>query len=105
MGDHFSGPRVFHDPAADIADLYSEDAFNLRPYYLDAYRSRLNANLAFYDRMDGKTDWPLDDQGNHPLTEFLLADFMVLDISKPFSEDSYLEIDRAVLAGPPPSPR
>ena len=84
----------------EIRDLYnSEDAFNLSPYYLDAYRSRLNANLARYDRMDGKTDWPLDDQGQHPLTGFLLADFMVIDISKPFSEDSYLEIDRAVLAG------
>jgi len=22
MGDHFSGPRVFSDPAADITDLY-----------------------------------------------------------------------------------
>jgi hypothetical protein len=84
----------------EIRDLYnSEDPFNLSPYYLDAYRSRLNANLAFYDHMDGKTDWPPDDQGNHPLTGFLLADFMVIDISKPFSEDSYLEIDRAVLAG------
>jgi hypothetical protein len=84
----------------EIRDLFnSEDAFNLSPYYLDAYRSRLNANLARYDRMDGKTDWPPDDQGNHPLTGFLLADFMVIDISKPFSEGSYLEIDRAVLAG------
>jgi hypothetical protein len=86
----------------EIRDLYnSEDPFDLSPYYLDAYRSRLNANLARYDGMDGKTDWPPDAQGNHPLTGFLLADFMVIDISKPFSEDSYLEIDRAVLAGRP----
>jgi hypothetical protein len=84
----------------EIRDLYnSEDAFQLSAYYLDAYRSRLNANLARYDAMDGKTDWPPDASGNHPLTGFLLADFMVIDISKPFSEDSYLEIDRAVLAG------
>jgi hypothetical protein len=47
--------------------------FRLGPYYLEAYRSRLNANLAFYDGLDGKTDWPLNDQGDHPLTEFLLA--------------------------------
>jgi Domain of unknown function (DUF4331) len=92
-----------HDPVnqdIEIRDLYnSEDAFRLAPYYLDAYRARLNANLAFYDRLDGKTDWPLSDQGEHPLTRFLLADFLVVDISKPFTEDSYLEIDRAVLAG------
>ncbi len=84
----------------EIRDLYnSEDAFHLSRYYLDAYRSRLNANLARYDAMDGKTDWPPDAHGNHPLSGFLLADFMVIDISKPFSEDSYLEIDRAVLVG------
>lgn len=84
----------------EIRDLFnSEDAFNLSPYYLDAYRARLNANLARYDHMDGKTDWPLTAQGQHPLTGFLLADFMVIDVSRPFSEDSYLEIDRAVLAG------
>jgi hypothetical protein len=86
----------------ELRDLFnSEDAFDLGPYYLDAYRSRLNANLAFYDHMDGKTDWPLDGQGNHPLTEFLLADYMVLDITKPFAENTYLEIDRAVLARRP----
>jgi hypothetical protein len=78
--------------------------FRLGPYYLEAYRSRLNANLAFYDGLDGKTDWPLNDQGDHPLTEFLLtefllADFLVVDILKPFAEDSYLEIERALLAG------
>jgi hypothetical protein len=92
-----------HDPInqdIELRDLYnSEDPFRLAPYYLDAYRSRLNANLAFYDGLDGKTDWPLSDQGEHPLTEFLLADFLIIDIAKPFAEGSYLEIDRAVLAG------
>ena len=84
----------------EIRDLFNaEDAFRLEPYYLDAYRARVNANLARYDSLDGKTDWPLDEQGRHPLTEFLLADFLVLDISKPFSENGYLEIDRALLAG------
>ena len=94
-----------HDPInqdIEIRDLYnSEDAFRLAPYYLDAYRARLDANLAFYDGLDGKTDWPVNDQGEHPLTEFLLADFLVIDISKPFADGSYLEIDRAVLAGRP----
>jgi hypothetical protein len=94
-----------HDPInqdIEIRDLYnSEDAFRLAPYYLDAYRARLNANLAFYDGLDGKTDWPANDQGEHPLTAFLLADFLVIDISKPFADGSYLEIDRAVLAGRP----
>lgn len=84
----------------EIRDLYNaEDAFSLSQNYAGAYRARLNANLAYFDRLDGKTDWPLDDQGTHPLTELLLADFLVVDASKPFSEEGYLEIETALLAG------
>lgn len=91
---------VNHD--LEIRDLYNaEDAFRLGQDYLVAYQSRLNANMAFFDRLDGKTAWPLDDQGNHPLTELLLADFLVVDMSKPYCEDSCFEIERALLAGRP----
>jgi hypothetical protein len=84
----------------EIRDLYnSEDAFALTPDYVGAYRSRLNANLAFYDRLDGKIDWPPDSAGNHPLTNLLLADFLVIDASRPFHELSYFEIEHAMLAG------
>ena len=90
---------VNHD--LDIRDLYNqEDAFRLGPAYIGAYRARMNANLAFYDRLDGKTDWPPDAKGTHPLTELLLADFMVVDVSKPFAEDDgYFEIERMLLKG------
>jgi hypothetical protein len=57
----------------------------------------MNANLAFYDGLDGKIDWPFDHQGNHPLTKLLLADFLVVDASKPFAEASYFEIERSML--------
>jgi hypothetical protein len=84
----------------ELRDLYNqEDAFKPKGTYLTAYRARMNANLALWDSLDGKTDWPPDAQGVHPLTEFLLADFMVIDVSKPFSEDSYLEIERALMMG------
>ena len=84
----------------EIRDLYNaEDAFNLMPDYVGAYRARLNSNLAFYDGLDGKTDWPLDEKGNHPLTELLLNDFLVVDVSKPFAEVSYFEIESAMLRG------
>jgi hypothetical protein len=86
----------------EIRDLYnSEDAFALTPDYVGAYRARFNANLAFYDKLDGELDWPLDEAGNHPLTKLLLADFLVIDASKPFREMSYFEIERAMLAGRP----
>lgn len=81
----------------EIRDLYNnEDAFNLSKHYIGAYRARLNANLAFYDGLDGKTDWPLDEHGNHPLTDLLLADYLVVDASKPFYETSYFEIEQAM---------
>lgn len=84
----------------DVRDLYSEeDGYHLRPNYLGAYRGRLNANLPSYDRLDDKADWPLDAQGNHPLTELLLADFLVVDLSKPFNEHGYFEIEQALLRG------
>lgn len=94
-----------YDPVnkgVDLRDLFNqEDAFNLGPAYQAAYRSRMSSNLAFYDGLDGKTDWPLDEHGAHPLTELLLADFMVVDVSKPFSETSYLEIEQSLLRGEP----
>ena len=54
-------PKQF-DPVnrdLEIRDLYNmEDAFCLSHAYEGAYRARLNANLAFWDGLDGKTDWP-----------------------------------------------
>jgi hypothetical protein len=86
----------------EIRDLYNtEDTFALSQDYLGAYRSRMSANLAYFDRLDGKTAWPLDEQGNHPLTELLLADFLVVDMSKPYSEDGCFEIETALVAGRP----
>ena len=54
-------PKEF-DPVnqdLEIRDLYNmEDAFHLGDSYGGAYRARLNANLAFWDGLDGKVDWP-----------------------------------------------
>jgi hypothetical protein len=84
----------------DLRDLYNEeDAFNLGRTYLGAYRARMNANLAFFDSLDGNTDWSLDERGAHPLTELLLADYLVVDVSRPYAEDSYFEIERKWLRG------
>ena len=114
------GPAGAHGPAGDqelhprdkkfdpvnrdleIRDLYNgEDAFDLSQTYVGVYRARLNANLP------SSTGWTAGSTGRrtirgvHPLTEVLLADFLVVDTSKPFSDGSFLEIERAVLAGRP----
>ena len=51
------------------------------------------------DGIDGKIDWPLQPDGSHPLTELYLGDYQVVDVAKPYSEDSYLEIEQAMLQG------
>jgi hypothetical protein len=87
----------------EIRDLYNmEDAFHLGGSYVGAYRARLNANLAFWDGLDGRTDWPLDENGTHPLTELVLADFLVVDVTKPYAEQgSFLEIELAARRSEP----
>jgi hypothetical protein len=92
-----------HDPVnrdLEIRDLYNlEDPFHMGADYRGAYRARLDANLAFLDGLDAKRDWPLDPEGIHPLTELLLADHLIVDVSKPYAEDSFFEIERATLQG------
>lgn len=85
----------------EIRDLYNlEDAFHLGSSYQGAYRARLDANLAFWDGLDGAVDWPVDSDGTHPLTDLVLADHLVVDVTKPYSErGSFLEIELAALAG------
>jgi Domain of unknown function (DUF4331) len=81
----------------EIRDLYNmEDAFCLGDSYQGAYRARLDANLAFWDSMDGHVDWPIGADGHHPLTESVLADYLVVDVTKPYREHgSFLEIELA----------
>ncbi|TKV56430.1 DUF4331 domain-containing protein [Nakamurella flava] len=96
------GPKN-HDPVnrdLEIRDLFNaEDVFALGPDYVSAYRARVNANLAFWDGLDGRTDWPPAADGTHPLTELLLTDLQVVDVTRPYAEDSFLEIERAAVEG------
>jgi hypothetical protein len=98
-------PKQFDDVNRDleIRDLYNmEDAFHLADAYLGAYRARLNANLAFWDSLDGTVDWPTNGNRAHPLTELVLADYLVVDLTKPYAEHgSFLEIELAERRGEP----
>ncbi len=96
-------PKQF-DPVnrdLEIRDLYNmEDGFHLAEGYQGAYRARLNANLAFWDSLDGNVDWPTNGSGDHPLTQFFLEDFLVVDVTKPYAEQgSFLEIELAARHG------
>jgi len=82
----------------ELRDLYNrEDAFALSREYRPLYESRLDANLAFFDGLDGQTAWPLEADGRHPLRDLLIGDFLVLDLAHPFAPGSFLEIERALM--------
>jgi Domain of unknown function (DUF4331) len=94
-----------HDPrtkGVELRDLYNrEDAFALSKEYRALYESRLDANLAFFDSLDGKMAWPLRPDGRHPLRDLLINDFLILDLGHAFAPGSFLEIERAFLEGRP----
>jgi hypothetical protein len=48
--------------------------------------------------LDGRVDWPLQNDV-HPLAALQQADFTVIDLSKPVSDGSWFEIERAVTEG------
>jgi hypothetical protein len=84
----------------ELRDLYNrEDAFALSAEYRPLYESRLDANLAFFDGLDGQTAWPLTADGRHPLRDLLVGDYLVLDLAHRFSPGKFLEIEEALLAG------
>jgi hypothetical protein len=93
------------DPRAtgvELRDLYNrEDAFALSPVYRPLYESRLDANLAFFDGLDGATAWPIRADGRHPLRDLLLGDFLILDLARGFAPGGFLEIERALMDNRP----
>ncbi|UHQ19392.1 DUF4331 domain-containing protein [Lysobacter sp. KIS68-7] len=93
MANPTRDPRTF---GIELRDIYNrEDTFALSPVYRPLYESRMDANLAFFDRLDDACAWPLDANGRHPLRDVLMDDFLVLDLAKPFAPGGFLEIERA----------
>ena len=86
----------------ELRDLYNrEDAFALSREYRSLYESRLDANLAFFDSLDGETAWPLGPEGRHPLRDLLIGDFLIVDLAEAFAPGNFLEIEQSLLDGRP----
>ena len=95
MANPMRDPRT---KGVELRDLYNrEDAFALSPEYRPLYESRLDANLAFFDGLDGKTAWALGPDGRHPLRDLLIDDFLILDLAHAFASGGFLEIERALI--------
>lgn len=88
------------DRLVDLRDPYNlEDAFALSDTYLPAFRARIDANLDLFNSLDTRQDSGLKVDGSYPLTDLLLADFLLVDLSKPYDEGAFLEIEKAALRG------
>ena len=87
---------VDSDKTLDLRDLYNaEDTFKLDPSNAEQYRQRLLKNIAYYDNLDQVVDWPTPlDQ---TLANLLLNDFLVVDVTKPMSIQSYFDIENSLL--------
>jgi Polyketide cyclase / dehydrase and lipid transport/Domain of unknown function (DUF4331) len=84
----------------DLRDLWNQQtpfavAEELRPMF----RKRLVDSLTAWDMSDGKADW--NPEAIAAAANVYLDDFLLFDVSKPFTDDSYLEIEKSTLRGKP----
>ena len=99
--DRVGRPEITNVSLAARRRIDLRDAYNLdRPFQVPAarqqsYRERLAGNVAFYDSLDGRNDWP--DADRNALAGLIAADFLVVDLTKPCAPHSFLEIERSVL--------
>ena len=91
-----------NDPALagtdDLRDLWNQQtpfaiAEELRPLF----RKRLLASLANYDMRDGKADWT--PEALAASANVFLDDFLLIDVAKPITDTSFLEIEKSTLNG------
>lgn len=84
------------DPALDPYN--QSDPFAIAP---GRFQSAFAKNLAKFDGIDGKLDWPAD-AANVWASRMATANYQVIDTAKPCAWDAphtYLEIERATLVG------
>lgn len=84
----------------DIRDLWNQQtpfdiAESLKPLFLD----RLKLSFENWDQRDGKADWT--PQALAANAKVFLDDFLLIDVAKPTTDLSHLEIERSTLNGKP----
>ena len=81
--------------AQSLKDDYNQEVtLSLREKFTAAYTDVLMQNLEFYDGIDEITDWtPLQHQ---QLITIILDDYLVVDLSKPFSSEGFLDLERTL---------
>jgi hypothetical protein len=84
----------------DLRDLWNQQPpfaipMELRPLFLQ----RLKDSIATWDGLDGRTDWMPDALA--ATANVFLDDFLLLDVAKPITDQSHLEIEKSTIDGRP----
>jgi hypothetical protein len=89
-----------HVAGDDLRDLWNQQTpFAIAPEYAPVFRKRLLDSLHQYDMRDGKQDWSpaaLEASAN-----VFLDDFMLIDVAKPTTDASFMEIEKSTINGRP----
>lgn len=89
---------IAHEDEVDLRDAYNaEPPFAVPADHVATYRERIAKNLLFFDKIDGQTDWT--DVARSAMSELLVDDFLIVDVSRPCDQPSFLEIERSLLTG------
>ena len=86
--------------AQDLRDLWNQqDPFAIDPQLVPIFRERMIASLADWDMRDGKADWT--SSALAASAAVFLDDQLLFDVTKEFSDSSFLEIEKSTLNGRP----
>ena len=84
----------------DIRDLWNQETpFALSAERLPLYRQRLTESLQLWDKKDQNIEWDAASLEAH--VRVRLSDFLTIDVAKPISDKSHLEIEKSTLEGRP----
>jgi len=84
--------------ADDIRDLWNQQTpFAISPEFAPMFRKRLYDSLQQYDMRDGKQDWT--PAALAASANVFLDDFMLIDVAKPTTDASFMEIEKSTING------
>jgi hypothetical protein len=88
------------DRQNDLRNSYNAEVnFDVSAENFVQYQQRLADNVDYYDALDGVVDW--QPEWRTSLINFILNDFISIDISKPYANGGYFELENAMLRSQP----
>ena len=86
--------------ALDIRDLWNQETpFALNSERLPLYHQRLTESFQLWDKKDQNIEWDAASLEAH--VRVRLNDFLIIDVAKPMTDKSHLEIEKSTLEGRP----